>query len=380
MKYFIKRGLFLLAPFLLFNCSGKSDKGDFKYSNLIRLDSIELKMPEKYLSFTKWNTHKFGSRNFLVEYGIFKNGNLLIHRADFSNKKYLPEIQIPREGPNGFNSSDASVFFSDPNSIVVFPAARDRFFIYDTLGMKKSEFRYQSAIQTRYFSSGFFSNGVKINGNLLIPTINDTRFDAPNYFEKVKPVSIYGMDKEGFLGFVDYPKYTYGKVFPSNLTGASISGFKDNEILINYSFSDSLYVFNHQDYSIRSIFCGLSGRIHPKGKNRIFDRFENLEYQAKEVNYESVFYHGDKIYRIVSHLIEDSFRSLSLGEIFENDLRIVTLIELDSKTEEIKYYRMPWAKYFVFESEKLYVGGVSVREEDQDTFRSFYIYDLNSGK
>ena len=65
-------------------------------------------------------------------------------------------------------------------------------------------------------------------------------------------------------------------------------------------------------------------------------------------------------------------------EILANNLKSVGLLALDLKTREIKIYEMPIAKYFAFIGNKLYVGGVSVREdEDDDTFRRFYIYDLN---
>lgn len=373
-----QKGCLFGALLLFSHCEERSMSKVSPITQLNLLDSLELEMPLEFLSLTKWTSYSFKEGVHLVEYGLFRNEGLVIHRIDFEQQKYLRPIKIPTEGPDGFNSSNASIFFQDENSIFLFPTGSKRFYKYDTLGQKKMEFEYNSEDNGRFFTTGYYTTAIEQENTFVISTINDTRYDDPNYYKKVFPVSQLDLTSGEFIKKIPYPANLSDQIFPSNLVGATVSNFQSGEVLINYCFSDSLFTYNFRENSIESIYCGLEGWDQPKSLQVHPDRFESLEYQAKELNYQNVFFHEGKIYRLVSHLKDDDYRELSISEILKKNLRELTLIQLDPEEDIINYYKMPLTKYFLFDENKLYVGGISVREEGEESYRTFYIYSLDT--
>lgn len=129
---------------------------------------------------------------------------------------------------------------------------------------------------------------------------------------------------------------------------------------------------------MESIYCGSDffGKHKPYKKKP--ERIEKIFYLAKEVMYENAFFHQGKIYRLVSHLKDQSFYDYPAMDIFEQNLRSQSLIALDLETQKLKFYKMPLTKYFVFDKNHLYVGSISSREDSlQTTYRKFYKYELN---
>lgn len=380
MNYLFEKGYLFGALLFFVACTERSIISDGSFSKIELLDSIEIKMPLEYLSLTKWTSYNFQDQNYLVEYGVYRNDGLIIHRIDFERQEYLSPIKIPREGPNGFNSNDASIYFEDVNSIFVFPVGSREFYKYDSLGNRISQFNYDTNDNTRFFNTGYYTTAIKTENKLVIPTINDTRFDDAAYFRKVFPVSQIDLSTGKFVGSIGYPNTLNGEIFPSNQVGANIAMYQSNKVLINYCFSDSLYLYDLENGRMVSKYCGLKGWKQPQPLKAQPDRLESLTYQAVELNYQDVFVHSGRIYRLVSHVKDDSYRGLSFIEILERDLRGLTLIELDVKTDEIKYFTVPYTKYFLFDKSKLYVGGVSMREEIGDSYRTFYVYSLEGSR
>lgn len=333
-------------------------------------------MPIEFLNQTNWTTYNTNGKTILVEYGINGNDNLLIHQVDFNKGKYLEPIKILREGPEGYNSSTASVLFKNKDSIFVFPAARQSFFLYNSNGKQLDEFTYNSKDYTRYYRGGYYSSPVFINKKAVLTTINDTRYDDPEYFEKVSPIQFYDFESSGFTKHLNYPNFVFEKHTASNYTGATVSQMPRNQLLINYNFSDSIFIFDVRTESMNSFYCGSEFFGKPNLLNKVPDKRREFEYVIKEVNYESSFFHGGKVYRVVSHLENSKFYDYSPYDILQQNARVVSLIELDLATKKLKYYKMPIAKYFVFQDNKLFVGGVSIREEGSETYRRFYEYTL----
>lgn len=363
---------------LSIGCSSKKNSEDFNYSELELIDSIEVQIPLEFVPITKWQTFSDFSQTLLIDYGIDRNGDLLILRLDFEKEKYLKPIHILREGPDGFNGPDVFISYQSIDSIYVFPATSDRFYLYNSLGKKINEYRYNSSESTRFFMNGFYSDIFYSNGSMILPTINNTRYDDLDYFEKVIPLQKYDLSQRKFTDSIAYPKTTAGKFLPSNLTGGQVSKFDSETVLINYPFSDSLYLYNYKDKSIETFYCGLKTGTKSKFLDHVPDREESREYVVKEKNYEFSKIHNGKIYRLVSHLKNENDRELAPIDIIRNNLRGVTMIEYNVDNKSINYYEMPIVRNFVFRENHLIVGGVSIREdENQDTFRKFYVYQLD---
>ncbi|WP_452609368.1 DUF4221 family protein [Roseivirga echinicomitans] len=312
----------------------------------------------------------------LVEYGLIGNGDLIIHQVDFNAEEYIKTIHIPREGPDGYNSSDAYVFIKSEDSVYVFPAGRNSFFLYNPEGKKISEFHYNSSNFERYYKSGYYSSAVSLKEGMMLTTINDTRYDDPDYFGKVSPIQFFDQNSSQFIENIDYPEFIQGK-FVAGSTGATLAQIDENRVLINYSFSDSISIYNIETKVTTSFYCGSNHFGKPKLLEKPSNKMEELDYKVKDVDYELAFYHNSKVYRVVSHISADKYRDYSVIDIVNQNLRAVSLIEMDLKTGLLKYYKMPIAKYFVFQDNFLFVGGVSAREDDQDTYRRFYRYTLD---
>ena len=51
-------------------------------------------------------------------------------------------------------------------------------------------------------------------------------------------------------------------------------------------------------------------------------------------------------------------------------------MEKDLLTNSTKIYKIPSAKYFIFDEDYLYLGSVSIREDGDKTLTKFYKYKL----
>lgn len=374
----INRGcIFSTLIFSLASCSFENFDDEFSYSEFAKIDSLEVKLPLEYIQITNWTTYSSEGKELLVEYGLNGNGDLVIHRIDFDKKTYLEPIHISREGPNGFNSSAASVCFKAKDSIYVFPTGRKLFYLYNSKGIKTNEYKYNSMNNSNFYKNGWYSSMAFFEKSLILTTVDNTRYDDPDFFDKVSPIQFYNLDSNTFTDQIVFPEFVKGKYTPSNLSGAMIDQVDKDCILINYSFSDSIYIYNIKDKLANSFFCGSDNFGSPRILDFLPDRSQSLNYTTKEVNYETGFYHQEKVYRIVSHLISKQFYEYSPFEIIQNNWRVVSLIELDLETNKLRYFKMPTAKYFVFQKNQLFAGGVSVREEAGDIYRKFYKYTFN---
>ncbi len=374
----LNRGCHLSALILFLSSCSCSEKNDeFFYSEFTQLDSLEIALPLEYLQITNWTTYNSNEKKILVEYGLNSEGNLLIHQIDFDKKTYLNPIYINREGPDGFNSFGASVFFKSEDSIYVFPSSKDSFFLYNSKGIKSNEYKYNSLNNDRYYKNSYYSSTAIFDQLLMMTTVDDTRYDDPEFLKKVSPVQLYDLRSSSFIDRLNFPDFVKGKYMPSNISGATISQIDKDNILINYSFSDSIYIYNVKDKLMMSLYCGSTSFGSPRLLDYVPNRYQSLEYISKEVDYESAFFHREKIFRVVSHLLDSKYYSYGPLEIVQNEFRVVSLVEMNLDTKKLKYFKMPTAKYFVFQGNHLFVGGVSVREENGEIYRKFYKYSLD---
>jgi hypothetical protein len=371
-----RQWLLAIPIFFLFSCDPTSNDKSFTYSSFAALDSFEVVMPDEYLQTTYWTTYKKDNKNILVEYGTYSQGDLVIHQVDFEEEAYVNTITIPREGPDGFNAGGASVIMRNEDSLYVFPGGRNSFFLYNRDGKKIGEYPYNSPTFVRYYLKPFYSSAMVSGDTMILTTVNNTRYDDPDFFSRVFPMHFFDLGSQSFIDKIGFPDYIKGKFLPVDLTLPMIAPMDDKNFLLNYSFSDSIYIYNIQTKGSTSLYCGADYFGQPKLLDAVPNREEELVYKIMEVDYQMALYHNSKIYLTVTHVTPGDYLSLSPMEVIQKNRRLVSLVELDPNTGELKYYEMPIAKYFVFQGNYLFVGGISDREEGDETYTRFYRYTL----
>lgn len=374
IDFSIKNGFTLVLLLCLLSC-GESKNSKVEISAIAPIDSLEIELPEEYLEYTSWTTYQRQGQQILVEYGKGSNESLVIHQVDFLTAHYLEPIIIPKEGPNGYNSSGADVFFKNQDSIFVFPAAKPHFYLYDGSGQQIEKFSFNAPDNFNHYVSGYYSSAVFLNEKMFIPTSQFLRIEDPEFLTKSTPVRSYDFNSNQLVDSIPYPEYTKGKAITIDRLTPSLAVINQDSLVINYGFSDSLYFWNPASKTISSMYLSAD----QFGEGRLFETFpdqgEGLAFKIKEVDYETTIYHNNRLYRMISYVPKED-RSLQAYEILQNQLRQLVLLEFDLETKEKRIYAMPIAKYFTFIDDHLYVGGVSIREEGDKTLRKFYQYQL----
>ena len=370
-----KDWLILVLVLTIFSCSNGNSSSEDDILSFTAVDSLEIELPEEFLQFTSWSTYNREDQQILVEYGLGSNNSLFIHQVDFLSGEYLEPIVIPQQGPNGYNSSDASVYFKNRDSLFVFPATASHFYLYSRSGELLEKYVYNATDNSKYNVSGYYSNAVFLDEKIFIPTAQFIRFDDPQIFTKSTPVRSFDFNSNQFIDSIPYPSYTIDKSITVDRLSPTIAAINQDSLVINYRFSDSIYFWNPITSTTSSLYLN-SDKL---GKAKLFDRYpdraESLEFKLKEVDFETVIYHKKRLYRIISHVDEDD-KSLETYEILQNNKRKMTLLEYDLETKTKRLYKLPIAKYFTFIDDYLYVGGISLREDGDKTLRTFYKYKL----
>lgn len=134
--YYYQKGyvIFSLAIILLISCQTSSEYPYVEREDIEPIEGFDLKLPSNFLNQTKWSVYKESEKLNLIEYGRTKEGDLLIFLLELEAKAYGNPVRIPREGPNGFNAPDAAVQLLTRDSILVFPIASKRFYLYNDQG------------------------------------------------------------------------------------------------------------------------------------------------------------------------------------------------------------------------------------------------------
>lgn len=359
----------------IFSCSNENGSSEDDILAFEPVDSLEIELPEEFLQFTSWTTYNRQGQQILVEYGLGSNNSLVIHQVDFLSGKYLEPIVIPQQGPNGYNSSGASVYFKNRDSLFVFPSTSQHFYLYSRSGELLEKYAYNASDNSKHNVSGYYSSAVFLNKKLFLPTAQFIRFDDPQIFTKSTPIRSFDFNSNQFIDSIPYPSYTEDKSITVDRLSPTIAAINQDSLVINYRFSDSIYFWNPATSSLSSLYLS-SDKL---GKAKLFDRYpdraETLEFKIKEVDFETVIHHNKCLYRIISHVDEDD-KSLETYEILQNNKRKMTLLEYDLETKTKRLYKLPIAKYFSFIDDYLYVGGISLREDGDKTLRTFYKYKL----
>ena len=371
----IKDWLTPILILIVFGCSNKNRPSKDDFSAFKSVDSLEIELPLEFLSLTKWTTYNHQDKQILVEYGLGSNNSLVIHQVDFLLGKYLEPIIIPQQGPNGYNSSGASVYFKSSDSLFVYPAGALHFYLYNSSGQLVKKYLYNAADYSRYTVGGYYSTAVFLNEKMFIPIVQNIRFDDPQIFTKLTPIRSFDFDSNQFIDSIAYPRYTKNKSITVDRLPPSLAAINKDSLLINYRFSDSVYFWNPVSNKLSSLYLSSNKFGKPKLFNRYPGRAEGLEFKVKEVDFQTTIYHNKRLFRIISYVSRKD-KSLEAYEILQYKKRKMALLEYDLETKTKKLYELPLAKYLTFIDDYLFAGGVSIREDGDKTLRTFLKYKL----
>jgi len=360
---------------ITFGCSNGNRSSEDDILAFQTVDSLEIELPKEFLPFTKWTTYNRQDQQILVEYGLGSKNSLVIYQVDFLLGKYLEPIIIPQQGPNGYNSSGASVYFKSRDSLFVYPLASSHFYLYNSSGQLLKKYLYHAPDESRYSVGGYYSSAAFFNEKMFIPVAQNLRFDDPQIFMKSTPVRSFDLDNNQFIDSIAYPSYTKNKSITVDYLSPSLAAINKDSLVINYRFSDSVYFWNPASNTLSSLYLSSDQFGDPLLFEHYPDRAEGLEFKIKEVDFQTTIYHKKRLFRIVSHVAQED-KSLEAHEILQNNKRKMTLLEYDLETETKRLYQLPIAKYFIFIDDFLFVGGISIREDGDKTLRTFYKYEL----
>lgn len=376
LKYKIYGYIAVAIFFIFFSCDSNYENEYYENHQIIPIDSLDVKLPNSYNDLNKWGYFYSNESIFLYEYYLTNNFDLTIHVLDFDKGSYQSPLRINREGPNGYKSTGVYVNMVNQDSIFIFPIPSEKFFLYNSKGQVLDEFPYNSLDGSIINSSGVYTDIVFQGDRVLIPTINNTRFDDNLFFKKVKPLHYYSFKKKKFEESISYPDYMIGKYLWSDLASSKINKIDDSLAVIDFRFSDSIRIYNSRTREQNYIFMGLNN--DQLILNKVPSRSQEMSLLLTEKEYMYSVYYNHNIYRITSHLKSVKQKAIPLSDLMQNYSREITLIKYNLISKEYNYYKMPTTRYFLPIKEKLIVGGIiSWEDENQDTWRRFYIYKLN---
>lgn len=254
----IMRGyLSVVSLFLFFSCV---ERKEYKYETretLEVMETFDIQVPDNFIEHSKWGVFQEEEKWNLFEFGITKDGDLLIFPLNFRLKSYEPSIYIPLEGPDGFNAPDVAVQIINRDSILVFPIPSTKFLLYNWQGEKLQEF--PMPVKSACYVSGFFSSAYVYANWMHVPTNSLTiRYDASDYFKKVAPIYQLDLQEMQWRPAMQYPIEIQGRYLWSTLDAASLMPYRDSLALVNFRFSDSLYVFNPAKQTYTSFWMGIN--------------------------------------------------------------------------------------------------------------------------
>ena len=249
-----KDWLILVLVLTIFSCSNGNSSSEDDILSFTAVDSLEIELPEEFLQFTSWSTYNREDQQILVEYGLGSNNSLFIHQVDFLSGEYLEPLVIPQQGPNGYNSSDASVYFKNRDSLFVFPATAPHFYLYSRSGELLEKYVYNATDNSKYNVSGYYSNAVFLDEKIFIPTAQFIRFDDPQIFTKSTPVRSFDFNSNQFIDSIPYPSYTIDKSITVDRLSPTIAAINQDSLVINYRFSDSIYFWNPITSNVQLVF------------------------------------------------------------------------------------------------------------------------------
>ncbi|MFN3802292.1 hypothetical protein [Belliella pelovolcani] len=368
------QGCFWAALLIVFfSCNSNETLEYHDRQEISPIDSMDVKLPDSYNDINKWGYFYENDEVFLYEFFENSNTDLVVNVLDFKHNKYEPSLVFQREGPDGYNSSGVSPMIINRDSILIM-GNDDKFLLYNSSAQKLAEYKYNS-VDGQRFVSGVFNHIVFQDNRVLMPTINNTRWDDKYFYQKVMPVQYYSFVDQKFEEGVPYPEYLHGKFLWSNLYSTKLSKMNDSLSIVDFRFSDSIRIYNSKDQALETIYMGLNNELVLLDK--VPSKLDEMKNLLTEKEYMYTMYQNGNLYRLASHLRKRSFKS-NLSN-FKSELpRVVTLIKYNMKTKEYDYYNMPITRYFLPSKDKLIVGSItSWEDENQDTWRRFYIYDLN---
>ncbi len=380
--------LYILVSFYLLSCSGqKADtKLEFDYE---LIENSEIKFPldkstsnvELYLEVIE---DPDNGRELLA---YLSRTKLAILYFDIAEQKLVKEIPLQREGPEGVGKPTGAYVVSW-DSIYVIAANNYQVSLIDQNAKVHRRYRLLDG-DTYNENTGLIqvkatSPAVKVGNLMYFNVLPDRDSYEPFYYEG-KINSSLDLVTGDYEYFNQYPAEFKGKVW--GVRGPSYSTtFRSstNEMAFSFSISDSISVFDLEDWSSERFYGGSKYKKNPvqpfENPNESLDLSDDA---LRTFHYEGMIYdkYEEVYYRIALHDIELADANSNKLDMFNKTLSIIVLdrdfnILTEKKLEDNKYM---WYMYFV-SKEGLCIAQSNPHNEDLDedylTFTCFEINEL----
>ena len=363
----------IFAFTLLMSCSNQANKNMEIEKTPATVKKLEIEIPDDYFNPTvgEWLHLIIDNNDYLFTGGI-QDEYLYIFPLNVTRQQYEKTIKIPREGPDGFNSSTPRFYVHNFDSIFVFPESRNHFLLYDSNLYLTKTFHIDSP---KIFSITSYMDQQTVfitNGKIQLNVIPYARTDSKDFLNYSASAIIYDLHQHKIETMFGYPDDIKNTILPSNHIGNQHVLAFDSMVISNYYFDEALYgkfLSNNERFRITG---GLSDFKHMKGLDRPIDNNseEALYMQVSYPRYKNLFYdpYRKKIYRIAEH-VRRKYKDLDgktlFNKIFDNDSDAIltsTVIQLNEKLEVEKLFEVPGCSYYFPVKDGLFVCSYDEKE------------------
>jgi len=268
-------------------------------------DTINIYIPDSIPNpFSRSNLNWNANDDFLGFVGDPKNDELPIHVYDFNKENWF-NIPMKAEGPNQVYGLGTFSFNTD-STLYYFPSVVQKSFKANFQGkvIDAGEFsiKFGHGINNTVFNPQIMQDGTKI-GFLSMQFLD---MDVIKNYELAKLFTIYDFKTKESNHIINFPKEFLGRVWSMN-DQSMTSLFENNKIIINFSKSHFLYVYNTSGDLERKINVkvkgvgnakplenGSAGAINDMLKTYATGKYSSLIYDK----WRKVYYRVGKYYDI----------------------------------------------------------------------------------
>lgn len=286
-------------------------------------DTLNIVIPDSIPSPSSRSNFSWNSNNkYLGFRGDVTIDVIPIYIYEFQNKKWRV-LNLNVEGPNQVYGTGEFAFNGD-NSIFYFPSNPPRLLKIDfdgnILANKKFSEQYLHAYNTTVFNPGLLQKGSKL-GFLSTEYLN---MDEEENYKTARLYTIYDFESNEAEHIINFPEEFHGDIWsPNDQMVTSI--YKDGEIILNFSKSHSLYVYDTKGLMKRKV------NLRVKEIGDAEPTKANSDYILSMINSESTGQYTSLIY--------DKWRKVfyRIGKYYNSDLKPSNLDELRSISSKLSF-------------------------------------------
>lgn len=334
-------------------------------NNWLFHQSIQLKKEEPYLIFQN----------------PFPTDPNLLFLTAFGDEAKNITLKFENEGPDGVGYI-TDFYFHNTDSIFLIDRYSYRMSLVDSAGKMKETYRIKKTDGNRPDASSSLPFTLKGRGiifkdnSILIPTIPDVDPHDTNYSNKNLMIKINLLTKS-FEYLLGYPSsFKDGFLGGPDHFLPSISEYKNHwELLISYPTSDSVFIFDLNENTLRPFFVSESELVKNtiKANPQKWQEEDRRTHQLAASRHSEIIFdqYRDKIYRFsMQGFDDDSIDKILSGE--TGNPRKVSLNYHDSKGRLLGKFYIDANHYdpsdILVLKKGVYLGEISSKSENEKTF------------